>query len=99
MKRGWTSPESAEVGLLKIVVLQAGIRIARYCGADEPKTPVAETRSGLSQPSLLDGMAKGFDFEKLLYLPGIYDSVQLILSGSPCIVNVQTSPDIQRHQV
>jgi hypothetical protein len=56
-------------------------------------------RVGADRSMLPDGMPKGFDFEKLLYLPGIYDSVELILSGAPRIVNVQVVPDIERQQV
>jgi len=41
----------------------------------------------------------GWDFEKKRYIPGIYDSVELILSGSPHIVNVRTAPDIEKKTV
>ena len=41
----------------------------------------------------------GFDFEKERYLPGIFDSVELILSGTPHIVNVQSVPDIANKKV
>lgn len=34
----------------------------------------------------------GEDGEKLKYIPGIFDSVELILSGTPNIVNVQVAP-------
>ena len=37
----------------------------------------------------------GHDGEKKLYLPGIYDSVELILAGTPYITNVQIVPDIK----
>ena len=40
--------------------------------------------------------ANGWDFEKKRYIPGIYDSVELILSPSPHIVNVRTAPDVAR---
>jgi hypothetical protein len=36
----------------------------------------------------------GFDFEKTRYIPGIFDSVELILSGTPHFMNVQAAPDI-----
>jgi len=49
---------------------------------------------GADRESLPEGMPTGWDFEKYLYIPGIYDSVQLILTGSPHISNVQTVPDI-----
>jgi beta-galactosidase len=41
----------------------------------------------------------GWDFEKYLYIPGIYDSVELILTGEPYIRNVQTVPDIENKRV
>ena len=36
----------------------------------------------------------GFDFEKTRYIPGIFDSVELICSGTPQVVNVQAIPDV-----
>ncbi len=39
-------------------------------------------------------MPDGADFEKIRYTPGIYDSVELILSGLPRVANVQVVPDI-----
>jgi hypothetical protein len=51
-------------------------------------------RVGADRESLPQGMPTGWDFEKYLYIPGIYDSVELILTGKPYIVNVQTAPDI-----
>ncbi|TLX78131.1 hypothetical protein E9993_00150 [Labilibacter sediminis] len=48
--------------------------------------------------SSVEGFGKevisGLDYEKLRYLPGIYDDVELILSNSPRIVDVQIVPDI-----
>jgi len=38
----------------------------------------------------------GLDYEKLKYLPGIYDDVELCLSASPRIVKVQIVPDIDK---
>jgi hypothetical protein len=40
----------------------------------------------------------GFDFEKERYIPGIFDSVELILCGFPHIVNLQVAPDLANHQ-
>jgi len=51
-------------------------------------------RIGASRESLPETMPRGWDFEKLRYIPGIYDSIQLILTGTPHIVCVQTVPDI-----
>jgi beta-galactosidase len=36
----------------------------------------------------------GFDFEKERYIPGIFDSVELILSGTPHFLGLQTAPDL-----
>ena len=36
----------------------------------------------------------GFDFEKERYIPGIFDAVELILSGTPHFMTVQAAPDI-----
>ncbi|MFZ5831480.1 MAG: glycoside hydrolase family 2 TIM barrel-domain containing protein, partial [Planctomycetota bacterium] len=41
----------------------------------------------------------GWDFEKSRYIPGIYDSVELILSGTPHITSVQTVPLVQEKAV
>ncbi len=41
----------------------------------------------------------GFDFEKSRYIPGIYDSVELILSGAPHVLNIQAVPDLERKAV
>ncbi len=41
----------------------------------------------------------GFDFEKERYMPGIFDSVELVLSGTPHILNVQTVPDVANKTV
>lgn len=41
----------------------------------------------------------GFDYEKILYIPGISDDVQLILAEAPYIMNIQTVPDIPSQSV
>jgi hypothetical protein len=41
----------------------------------------------------------GFDCEKVRYTPGIYDSVELILTGTPHVVRVQAVPDIEHQTV
>jgi beta-galactosidase len=56
-------------------------------------------RVGADRESLPEGMPTGWDFEKYLYIPGIYDSVELILAGAPYIERVQTVPDIERSKV
>ncbi|MEN6427712.1 MAG: glycoside hydrolase family 2 TIM barrel-domain containing protein [Phycisphaerales bacterium] len=56
-------------------------------------------RVGADRGCLPAGQPSGWDFEKCLYLPGIYDSVELILSGEPHIVNIQAVPDIVSRSV
>jgi hypothetical protein len=56
-------------------------------------------RVGADRESLPEGMPTGWDFEKYLFLPGIYDSVELILTGRPYIANVQAVPDIEAKTV
>ena len=51
-------------------------------------------RIGADRAALPPGMPEGFDFEKTRYIPGIFDSVELILSGTPHIENIQVAPDL-----
>lgn len=46
-----------------------------------------------------DTVMWGQDFEKLTYIPGIYDDVKLIQSGYPFIRNIQTAPLIEEEAV
>ncbi|MCF7972407.1 MAG: hypothetical protein K9N55_01185, partial [Phycisphaerae bacterium] len=52
-------------------------------------------RVGANRESLPETLPRGWDFEKYLYIPGLYDSVELILTKTPRIVNVQTVPEIE----
>ncbi len=56
-------------------------------------------RVGASLAQVPPHLTEGWDFEKSRYIPGIYDSVALILCGRPHIVNVQTVPDAQKRCV
>ncbi|MGA2616049.1 MAG: glycoside hydrolase family 2 TIM barrel-domain containing protein [Thermoguttaceae bacterium] len=56
-------------------------------------------RVGAGREALPADTPTGWDFEKWLYIPGIYDSVELILSGRPYISNVQVVPDPARKTV
>lgn len=49
-------------------------------------------RVGADRESRPTDLPSGWDFEKYLYIPGIYDSVELILSGPLHLINVQTVP-------
>ena len=53
---------------------------------------------GSCRNSLPPDVPDGFDYEKQRYIPGIYDNVELILSGNPFIRNVQVAPDIRNTQ-
>ncbi|TWU42638.1 glycoside hydrolase family 2 protein [Novipirellula artificiosorum] len=56
-------------------------------------------RVGADRESLPQDRPNGWDFEKYRYIPGIYDSVELILTGKPYVRNVQVVPDIDARQV
>ena len=56
-------------------------------------------RVGANRESVPEGQPSGWDFEKYLYIPGIYDSVKLILTGGPYIRNVQVVPDLEKQTV
>ncbi len=50
-------------------------------------------RVGAFRDSVPKSVPSGWDYEKMLYTPGIFDSVELILTGSPHILRVQAAPD------
>ncbi|UCF39212.1 MAG: hypothetical protein JSU96_10375 [Acidobacteriota bacterium] len=52
-------------------------------------------RVGADRETLPEGQPGGWDFEKYLYIPGIYDSVEVIQAGFPFLENIQTVPDIE----
>ena len=51
-------------------------------------------RVGADRDSVGKTIPSGFDYEKTRYIPGIYDSVELILSGTPHILALQVAPDL-----
>jgi beta-galactosidase len=51
-------------------------------------------RVGADRDAVGPAVPSGFDFEKERYIPGIFDSVELILSGTPHFTEVQTAPDV-----
>jgi beta-galactosidase len=51
-------------------------------------------RVGASLAQAPKSVCDGWDYQKSRYIPGIYDSVELIVSKTPHVVNVQTAPDI-----
>ena len=56
-------------------------------------------RVGSSRSAVPLSIPTGFDFEKERYIPGIFDNVELILSGEPNIISIQTVPDIVHKEV
>jgi hypothetical protein len=56
-------------------------------------------RVGASLAQVPPYLTEGWDFEKSRYIPGIFDSVELILCGTPHVVNVQTVPDVEKKAV
>ena len=60
--------------------------------------PVGQTNEiviGVGCRSQLPGtIPSGNDFEKIIYIPGIYDQVEIICSNKPYINNIQCVPDI-----
>ena len=51
-------------------------------------------RVGAARSAVPGRYMDGQDYEKIRYIPGIYDAVELISSGSPSIVRIQAAPDI-----
>jgi len=51
---------------------------------------------GSCRNSMPQDMPDGFDYEKERYISGIFDNVDLILSGTPFIRNVQVAPVISK---
>ena len=56
-------------------------------------------RVGADRDAVSKLVESGMDGEKSRYIPGIYDNVELIMTGSPHIVNVQVVPDINKQTV
>ncbi len=45
--------------------------------------------------SLPDSVTNGWDFEKLRYIPGIYDDVKIMLTNKPLIKDIQAVPVVE----
>ena len=56
-------------------------------------------RVGADRDAVSGLVESGQDIEKQRYIPGIYDNVELIMSGAPHILNVQAVPDIENKSV
>ena len=55
-------------------------------------------RIGADRDAIGRAYPDGFDYEKSRYIPGIFDSVTLMFSGTPRIENVQVAPEIEKQQ-
>ncbi len=56
-------------------------------------------RLGAFRDAVPPSIPSGWDFEKVKYIPGIFDSVELILSGSPHLDWLQVAPDLDQSAV
>jgi len=56
-------------------------------------------RIGADRAAVVGRAESAHDGEKDRYIPGIFDSIELILSGTPHIEKVQIVPDIDNHSV
>jgi len=56
-------------------------------------------RVGAHPGVLPDSIFSGLDFEKTRWTPGIYDDIELILTGNPMIKYLQIAPDIRKDEV
>lgn len=56
-------------------------------------------RVGADRDAVSAHVESGYDKEKDRYIPGIYDDVELTLTGAPYIANVQAVPDIENKSV
>jgi len=56
-------------------------------------------RVGASRAAVPATVPSGWDFEKVRYLPGIFDSVELTLAATPHVVRVQVAPDLQDNSI
>ena len=63
---------------------------------DDGQDNVLLVRLGANPECLPSDMPRGWDFEKYLFIPGLYDSIELILTGAPFIQNVQIVPDLEK---
>jgi hypothetical protein len=56
-------------------------------------------RVGATEKQLPDHVPYGFDFEKEKYIPGIFDSVELVLTSNPRVGNIQVVPNPGKNKV
>jgi hypothetical protein len=52
-----------------------------------------------SKAQLSPDVPNGNDYEKIKYIPGIYDNVEITLSNRPFVSNIQCAPDVEREKL
>ncbi len=65
----------------------------------QPGENVLLIRVGADRDAVTQAVPGGFDAEKDRYIPGIFDSVELLLSGTPHFLHVQAAPEIATQTV
>lgn len=66
--------------------------------AARPGENTLVVRIGASPAVLPEEYMSGFDVEKVRAIPGIFDSVELVLANAPFVENVQVAPQIDKRQ-
>jgi hypothetical protein len=56
-------------------------------------------RVGAFRDAVPQHVPSGWDYEKCRFTPGIFDSVELILTGDPHILRVQAVPELDKQAV
>ncbi len=71
--------------------------VSRLLRADAENTIVI--RIGAWKNALPDWVPPGTDYERIKWIPGIYDSVSLTLMESPFITGLQVAPNIEKSRI
>ena len=93
--RAWLNGQY--VGKHDLNFTEATFDITDYLRPDSTNTLVVRLFAFPDQ--LPDSVVWGHDFEKIKYIPGLYDAVSLEVTQPPLIRNVQVVPDINNNQV
>lgn len=64
-----------------------------------PGTNKLLVRVGAFPDSVPDNITRGGDSEMINFIPGIYDTVELILSNTPHITNIRVAPEIHSNSI
>ncbi len=59
------------------------------------ETNTVDVQLGARREHVASGIAAGQDAEKDRWIPGIYDDVEIVITGSPRIVRVKIEPDLE----